>query len=216
LHLSAPTGNSQDNRSARLERRALKALKVKPTIVDSDRFGVMWHGSRSVDVSEKTVISTDESLFLNKGQAVDITVDGSQGAKLKTGNGVLLQVMENDDPGPIMVDGGLVNAGIYTEPPMAPVKNAAFAVTQAHSDDSAATFTDISRDGSSYNGMRDGKSMALTFDSSRARGVISASTTKHDIAAITSAEYLQLGEVSNTVGRVVNNGVIVNLSDDST
>jgi hypothetical protein len=36
------------------------------------------------------------------------------------------------------------------------------------------------------------------------------------VSTITSADYLQLGEVTNTPGPVINNGVIVNLDQSST
>jgi hypothetical protein len=48
-------------------------------------------------------------------------------------------------------------------------------------------------------------------------GVISASTTKNKYADTIDAEhYKYLGEVDNTVGPAVNNGVIVTLDKDST
>ena len=56
--------------------------------------------------------------------------------------------------------------------------------------------------------------MVLNFDGSSVAGVISAST-RHAIDTITAAEYRQLGQVTNTVGPVVNNGVIVNLGAGS-
>jgi hypothetical protein len=45
---------------------------------------------------------------------------------------------------------------------------------------------------------------------------VTASTTKHRIDTITSAEYRELGVVTNTASDVVNNGVIVSLTGDST
>jgi hypothetical protein len=153
----------------------------------------------------------------NKGQqiAIAITVDGSQGARLTPANGILLQVMENDDPGPVVIDGVLLNAGVHTEPTTAPTKDAGFDVTAAHDTDSVAVFTDIALKGDFYNAMRGDLNLVLTFDGCRVEGVISASTSKHAVGTISSANYRQLGEVTNTVGPVVNNGVIVTLAGRS-
>ncbi len=45
--------------------------------------------------------------------------------------------------------------------------------------------------------------------------MLSASETHHAISTITSAEYKQLGEVTNVVYPIINNGVIVNLNSGS-
>jgi hypothetical protein len=207
-----------------LTAREIAALPVRPTIINSQRFGVMWHGAGSVDVSGGTILNTRESTFLDKGQQVAITVDGSQGAQLLPGNGILMQVMENDDPGPVMVNGKLVNEGVYTEPTGDPVRDNTFDVTAVHSTDASATFSNIVLKGDFYNGIRGGsaatgglvgENLVLTFNNSRVEGVISASQTKHHVSTITSAEYKQLGEVTNTVHSIINNGVIVSLNSGS-
>jgi hypothetical protein len=189
----------------------------------------MWHGAGSLDVSGGTRLSSRETTFLDKGQQVAIDVDGSRGASLSPGNGILMQVTEDDDPGPQMVGGKLLNTGVYHEPTGDPVKVPAFDVTTAHADDAAATFTDIALRGDFYNGIRGnnppgpfgmpglaGKNLVLNFDGSRIAGVLSASRARHHVDTITSADYLQLGEVTNTPSPVVNNGVIVNLDGGST
>lgn len=211
----------------------IAALPVRSTVINSLRFGVMWHGAGSVDVSGGTVINSKETTFLDKGQQVAINVDGSQGAQLHPGNGIILQIMENDDPGPVMVNGKLVNAGIYHEPTSQPTRVPGFDVSAVHSADATATFTDMTLSGNFYNGMRgsstsngaaaggggqaavSGENMALTFNNSRIEGVISASQTHHVISTISSAQYKQLGEVTNIVHPVINNGVIVNLNSGS-
>jgi hypothetical protein len=210
-----------------LSARELAALPTRPTVINSAGWGVMWHGEGSVDVSGGTRINTRRSTFLDKGQAVGITVDGSRGAQLNPRDGVILQVMENDDPGPQMVDGKLLNTGVYTEPTGDPAKASDFDVTTATSDDATATFENIKLAGDFYNGIRggatgggpfggpSGKNMVLTFDNSKITGVISATRTAHAQSTITSADYKQLGVVSNTVTPVVNNGVIVTLGDRS-
>jgi membrane protein implicated in regulation of membrane protease activity len=51
----------------------------------------------------------------------------------------------------------------------------------------------------------------VNLDRAQLSGVISASTAKHAKDTITSADYKLLGEVTNTVGASINNGVQVNL-----
>ncbi len=62
--------------------------------------------------------------------------------------------------------------------------------------------------------------MVLTFDNSTITGAISASTAHHymlepGVFTIGADEYFKLGEVTNTPGPAVNNGVIVALKNKS-
>jgi hypothetical protein len=57
--------------------------------------------------------------------------------------------------------------------------------------------------------------MALKFEKASIAGVITASTAKHTKDTITPDDYKLLGEVKNTPGAAINNGVIVSL-DHST
>jgi hypothetical protein len=154
-------------------------------------------------------------------------VDGSEGARLEPANGILLQMMEDDDPGPQMVNGELLNTGVYREPSSDPEKRPAFDVTVVHDDDAVATFSDIDLHGDLYNGIRgaspagpfgpgvDGRNLVLTLDDAKLDGVISASSTRHAVDTITATDYRQLGVVTNTARPVINNGVIVTLDGRS-
>jgi len=121
-----------------------------------------------------------------------------------------------------MVNGNLVNAGVYTEPTGDPSKYASFDVTTAHDTDATAAFTDIALRGAFYNGMRGGSAqdpglnLVLAFTRSSVEGVISATKTAHHVGTIDSTRYEQLGEITNTVQPVVNNGVLVTLAGGST
>ncbi len=211
-----------------LSDRELRALSERNTVINSDKWGVMWHGAGSVDIDGQTVVNTKRATFLNKGQAVDVDVDGSDGARISARDGVIFQVMEDDDPGPVMVDGKLVNQGVYHEPTGEPTKVADFDVTAVHEDDSVATFSDIDLKGNFYNGTRgnnpagpfgpgvQGKNLVLNFTAgATVTGVLSATQTKHNVDTITAANYQELGVVTNTASAVVNNGVIVDLSGKS-
>lgn len=70
-----------------LTARELAAIPVRPTVINSRRWGFMWHGAGSVDISGGTVVNSEKSTFLDKGQQVTITVDGSDGAKLNPATG---------------------------------------------------------------------------------------------------------------------------------
>ncbi|MFT3864361.1 MAG: hypothetical protein QM729_08815 [Solirubrobacterales bacterium] len=202
-----------------LSKKEIAALPVRPTVINSRRFGVMWHGAGSVHVKGGTQVNSRETTFLDKGQEVEVTVDGSEGAQLNPRNGVLMQLMENDDPGPVMVEGSLVNEGVYTEPTGEVVKDSGFDVYEAQEGDAQASFSDIALSGNFYNGYRgsesSGKNLDLSFDDTHLTGVVSATEAHHAVSEIDSSEYHQLGEVTNTPSEVVNNGVVVDLEGAS-
>lgn len=208
----------------------LKSLKEKETNVKSKRFGVMWHGNGSVDVKDGTVFDTGKTTFLVKGASASINVDGSKGVKLKSRDGVIVQLMDNDDPGPVMTDGIMYNTGVYHEPTEAATVDTTHDTTSFTKDtDTVANFSNINIAGNFYNSTRGGtskdmmgndislaKNLSLNFNNTKITGVISASTAKHAIDTITSEEYEELGEVTNTPSVAVNNGVIVSLNNGST
>jgi hypothetical protein len=208
----------------------LKALSPRRTVVNSRRFGFMWHGAGNLNIGGGTVVNSPHATFLNKGQQISVNVDGSGGARLNPGDGIVVQVIDNDDPGPVMVNGVLENAGVYTQPTGAAVKDPAFDVTTAHGSDSVLAFSKIGVNGNFYNGYRGGPSSApagpgpapatglnlvLDFAASKVNGVITATVATHAVATIDSTQWQQLGAVSNTAQPAVNNGVIVSLTGGS-
>ncbi|MCC7462270.1 MAG: hypothetical protein IT480_07390 [Gammaproteobacteria bacterium] len=136
--------------------KELTSIRQRPTVLRSKRFGVMWHGDGSVKVGDDTVFDTGLTSFLVKGASAKISLDGTGGAKLRAGNGVIVQVIDNDDPGPGMVDGVMVNNGVYHEPTTAAEKIPDFDVTQAHATDVVTTLTGITLAGDFYNAIRGG------------------------------------------------------------
>jgi hypothetical protein len=199
-----------------LTKAELAAIPARITVVNSGHFGFMFFGTGTLKLDGGTVITSAQTTFLNKGQQTSITVDGSDGAQLNPGNGIILQMIESDDPGPVNVDGKMMNVGVYTEPTGDPAKDASFDPTSVHTADGAATFTSIALAGDFYNGMRAGKNMVLTFEDSTVQGVISATEAKHGVDTIDSSNFYELGQVTNTVKPAVNNGVIVQLNSGST
>lgn len=201
----------------------LSKLVEASTSIVSDRFGIMWHGSGSVDISGGTTLDTQETVFLNKGQQATVTVDGSEGADISTANGVLYQLMDNDDPGPVPPT--LTNTGVYTEPTTPVAKNASFDVTTKHATDAVTTFADIELTGDLFNSYRGDiagfgaaqpRNLVVNLEDSDLTGIISASTATHKQSTISAADHRLLGVVSNTPSAIVNNGVIVSLSAGAT
>ena len=193
----------------------LKALPARNTVVDSGHFGYMFFGAGTLTLDGGTVINSERATFLNKGQQTAITVDGSKGARLNPRDGIILQMIELDDPGPVSVNGKMMNIGVYTEPTDDPTKDSTFDVTAVHTADSAATFTSIAVRGDFYNGMRKGKNMVLTFEGSTVEGVISSTKARHRVSSIDSSTFYELGIVTNTVQAAVNNGAVVELNSGS-
>ncbi|WP_217553623.1 hypothetical protein [Streptomyces sp. GbtcB6] len=199
-----------------LSNAELRGIPERSTVVNSGHFGYMFFGAGQLTLDGGTVINSERATFLNKGQQTTISVDGSKGARLNPRDGIILQMIELDDPGPVPVNGKMMNVGVYTEPTTDPVKNSSFDVTAVHSTDGAATFSSIGLKGDFYNGMRNGKNMVLTFEDSSVEGVISATRAKHRVSSIDSSTFYELGIVTNTAQAAVNNGVVVKLNSGST
>jgi hypothetical protein len=209
----------------------LRAIQPRPTVVNSRQWGFMWHApENNLAITGGTIVNSPHATFLNKGQQIVVTVDGSKGARLNPGDGVIVQIIDNDDPGPVMVNGVLENAGVYTQPTGEPTKVTTFDVTVAQSTDSVLSFSDISLNGDFYNGLRGGPAasgggpgggpvvglnLVLNFASSTVTGVITATLAEHFADTIDSSNWWELGHVSNTAQPAINNGVIVSLSRGS-
>ncbi len=220
-----------------LARGELNGIPSRPTVVNSKRFGIMWHGGGTLDIGGGTVFNTKEAVFLDKGQAISITVDGSKGAKLNPANGILMQVMDDDDPGPDFAT--MQNTKTYVEPDFPPAKIESW---DLNSRDGAAeaVFSSIVLKGNFYNSITSvaamgpppggggpspaeagdpppggseptGRNMWLEFNNSSISGVITASEAHHSQKEIGPEDYRLLGEVTNTARQAINNGVCVEL-----
>jgi len=225
LNTSVPLG---------LTAKELAALPQQPTVINSDRFGVMWHNSSgTVNVAGGTEINTTETTFLAKtAEAITITIDGSDGAKITPKNGVILQVMDDDDPGP--VGSSMSNTGTYTDPyygtTNTPTADTSFDLTST-TDAAALNLSNITLTGNCYNstgwtkmsgasGPFGGSSVAeqnmvITLNNAKLTGVISSTEAHHRVASISASEYKELGEVTNTPRAAINNGAIVVLNSAS-
>ncbi|MER5789475.1 hypothetical protein [Streptomyces sp. NPDC001980] len=215
-----------DSLSLGLTSAELDDLPVRSTTVDAGRFMVMWYAAGSVAIDGGTQVSTGETTFMCKAVAGTVTVDGSDGATITSGNGVLFQLMDTDRPSSVTVSGkpwSSETTGTYTEPTGSPAKSSSWDPTTSQSTDAKGTFTDIALAGDFYNSVRgggnaslQGQNLTLSFTRTTVEGVISASTAKHSVSTITKTEYREISEVTNTPGAVVNNGVLVTLGESAT
>ncbi|MET7571955.1 hypothetical protein ABZT04_26135 [Streptomyces sp. NPDC005492] len=215
-----------DSLSLGLSSQDIASVRTRRSHVNSRRFGFMWQSTGPLLIDGGTQVTTRETMFLSKAVASAVTVDGSQGARLKPANGVLYQLMDNDNPGHVNVTGYPWTANYtasYTQPTDPAVKSTTFDPTTAHTTDATGTFTDIALKGDFYNGVLgggvgklQGMNLVLTFTGCTVEGVISASTAVHNVSTISKANFEQLGVVDNTASPVVNNGVIATVGSGST
>lgn len=125
-----------------LTEKELKAIPNKNTVINSERFGIVATGNGTVDVSGGTIFNTGETMFLNKGATVAIAVDGARGVQLNAGNGVIMQLMDGDDPGPTGMP--------FTESGNAPERDASWDLASTDNA-STAEFSNIELKGDFYN-----------------------------------------------------------------
>ncbi|MFT4084932.1 MAG: hypothetical protein QM638_20310 [Nocardioides sp.] len=204
------------DRSIGLSDSELADISAQTTKVVSKKIGVMtWGGSSTVNVDGGTVFKTAGPVFEDKasgsGSALvstyNVTGSDTESPSLTSANGVIMQVMSNDDPGS--------TTGTYTD--TTATKDSSWDLTDASADSlTNVNLTDESVKGDFYNGALYGKNMVLNLDDSTIRGVISSTTATHPDGYVDADNYTDIGNVDNTVSAPVNNGVIVDLSGTST
>ncbi len=75
-----------------------EATEDKITTINSDTFGFMSHqGTDTINLENGTVVNSNYASFLIKNTQGDTTINVTNGVELNNANGVLLQVMDNDD-----------------------------------------------------------------------------------------------------------------------
>jgi len=197
-----------------LTEEEMAAIPEQGTVINSKRFGFVVSGSGEITVEGDTQIHTGEAFILNMGQSgLVVNVDGADGATVRADNGILMQVMDSDSPGP--------SGKPYTEPSEEPVKEASF---EPASLDSAAVsnFSNIELTGDFYNSVGYTKTtgmlnMALNFDNCVINGVITSASADHlqEEMYVNEEDYKLFGVLIHTAAPAVNNGVIVSLAGDS-
>ena len=198
----------------RLTEEELAAIPEQGTVVNSKRFGFVASGAGEINITGDCQIHTGEAFFLNMAQQNCIlNVDGSEGAAIWSDNGILIQLMDSDNPGP--------SGNPYTQPDETPVADASFEPASADSA-AVANFSSIELTGDFYNTMGYTKTtgmlnLALNFDGCVITGVMSSASATHlqDELYINAEDYKLFGVLDITPCETVNNGVIVSLTGGS-
>lgn len=218
--------SSEANVGSELYTQIASGNKDKPTTVKAGSFGIMWHKNQNgvTTVKEKTVFDCGETVFLVKSDVGNtaypvINVDDST---LKSKTGVIFHLMESDDAG---MGGGppgsdTMWAAKYDIPTdTIPVKDANDP-TSINNTTVKANFSNMEIKGDIYNSrFSAGQNIAVTFDNTTIKGVISSGIQKHTLAkpgeVVTKETYYKLGHVTVTPSETVGNGVIVTLTNGS-
>ncbi|MBN1627828.1 MAG: hypothetical protein JW944_15015, partial [Deltaproteobacteria bacterium] len=235
---------------------------VNGAVVNSNRFGVYSHSNKGGIINvDNSTMNTKEAIFLLKsasgGFGPNATMVDVNGSKLNnTGNGVVLLLMDNDDPGrgnPLYGEDGktqidqkidLVDNVAVKDETHDLTKEYDYQTSQFMGADASymfntnvvATFTDCNGDkaikGDFYNARTGGQNLVLHFNNCNVDGIISSGTTKHDVniilksMKITDKDYEKdgvrygnrnnLGDVTTSPSKTVNNGVIAYLENGTT
>ena len=182
------------------------------TVVNSRRFGVMMHqgtGGGTLTIEKGTVFNTKSTLIEVKDRGTNIVVDN---AELHSGNGVIIQTMENDDPIMKAMAGGPGGApGGVTGVDGPPGGGASF------SGDVTATFKDVTLNGDIIHAMTRRGDMTVSFEKATITGAITTATASPSTGKEPTIEtYYLIGDVKNTFGPTANKyGLKVSLDGNS-
>jgi hypothetical protein len=213
------------------------------SVINSTLYGVMIFrdAGSELKVNKGTTLNSASSTFLVKGSNSYLNIDN---AVLNPGNGVILQLMDNDEPGmgpsrfivPIGADVPIPGRDLTVADPKEDVfmtvsnmevKGDFYNSTTnlkanciekvpmpAISGMSAENLPVGFMDTSARQGV---KNLDLKFANAKVNGIISAATAayKEGVVVIEADDYKELGSVKQTVQDPVNNGVIVSFDKDS-
>lgn len=195
----------------------IAALGVKSSSITAGRSAFLQTGAGNINISGNTSITSKWAVFAIKGASSTINVEG--GTIKSTGDNIILQMMDNDDPGAMN--------GSYEDKTTVPAKDSGHDLTKAVAgEDVLATFKGMKLEGDFFNGVRGDqtggmfnpnkvlRNLKVTLDGTTLTGQVSASTVKH-VGKVTEANYQELGHVTNTASAAINNGVLVELKNNS-
>jgi hypothetical protein len=179
------------------------------TVVNSRRFGVMFHGSGDLTIDKGSVFNTKSTVIQLKSPGHNIVVDN---AKLNAENGIIIQVMPNDDPNARSSHssaesargGDAPAAGVEGTAPR-PEGPTGTAVPPVVSSDVNATFRNATLKGDIINGNTVASPVNVTFEKATITGAITTATVINsigpngeEITMKTPQLYKLIGEVTNT------------------
>lgn len=182
------------------------------TVVNSGRFGVMMHsgsGGGFLTIEKGSVFNTESTAIQIKGRGANIVVDN---AELNSGNGIILQLMENDDPNKAggrdrahegeaaggAARGGLPGGNSQGDPPSGGGPGGG----ETYSTDVVATFKNVTLKGDIVNSMTARGDVIVTFKDASITGAITtaACRSKADIDGrkLSRETCYYIGDVVNT------------------
>ncbi len=181
------------------------------TVVNSRRFGVMMHqgtGGGTLTIEKGTVFNTKSTLIEVKDRGTNIVVDN---AELHSGNGVIIQTMENDDPIMKAMAGGPGGAPGGVPGVDGPPGGGSF------SGDVTAAFKDVTLSGDIIHAMTRRGDMTVSLEKATITGAITTATASPSTGKEPTIEtYYLIGDVKNTFGPTTNKyGLNVSLDGNS-
>jgi len=177
-------------------------------VVNSGRFGVMFHGSGSLSADKGCVFNTKKAVFQVKGASPTIVVDN---CKLNSESGVILEAIVNDDPwkvsgppGSGMAGGasGGAQAGKMPEGGAAQGGASGGRGGMPGSTVLTATFKNMTMNGDLLTSMTRERDVIVNFENVAITGAITTATSvaQSDIDGVklTKKNYMYIGAVKNT------------------
>jgi hypothetical protein len=201
----------------------------KKSIINSDAFGWMAHANGSVTITDGTEVNTDNAVFLMKSGDVNMIV--SEGAALNAKDGVILQIIDNDDSLVGLDMGRSIDLCFNTEFNEAKgypgIDYAAPAVTTENRNTYTFTAEAVTLEGDLYNGSgyfggQAGDLLEVTLGKDATlKGAISATSIIHvdtkgkQNTHFTKEQYYYLGHVANKAYYNGGNDIAVALTDNA-
>ena len=171
-------------------------------VINSGRFGVMFHGSGSLTVDKGSVFNTKEAVIQVKSAHPTIVVDN---AKLNSESGIILEAIVNDDPWKM---GGMPGVGMPAglsggAPGGAMPEGGMPGVGKTGgSGDLTATFKNVTLKGDIVSSMTSESDVAVTFENAAITGAITTAASKSradiDGVKLSKKTYYYIGAVRNT------------------
>ncbi len=215
-------------------------VEPKKSVLFSNRFGVMYHsgaGFGVTNVDKGTVMYTGKAAFEVKGCGTVINVDD---AYIYSGEGIILQVMDNDDAGIDVATMETTTDYVEKHVKATATEEATKAATVAGEGSVYATFSNMTLNGDIYNasgweeareadtlsgdgnyenevggGASAAADLSLVLDNVVYTGLVSTTEAYHNQDVIGHADYDQIGVVNNAVCIPENAGIIVKLRNNT-
>ena len=211
-----------------------KELKPQTSRLYSRRFGVMFHscdGTGVVNVDRGTKLCTGKAAFLVKGCPGILNVDR---AEIHTGDGVILQIMDNDDAGVDTATLETVKDYVEQHISGSATEERSSAPVQPGAGAFLATFSNMSLRGNIYNasgweaareadilagmdaydnevggGASAAADLKLVLDNVEYAGTVSTTEAFHQKKVIGHLDYALIGDVRNEIRLPENAGISV-------